>query len=209
MAGKERHQAAAAAAVNALWAALDHEEHCKYILQGKHLEQLKLYAEATGYKDDVNPSLHVAIKALGHHLPTQLTAAACLMRLCLVEMEQQPCRLQADISTGPYCMAALDAGTLENVFESISAALQVTCLPATAGCNPQFSVVHCLFFAKVLTQGVSLSSPVLFCLLCMNYTYTSLTSQEQGCKDKHCGSFCLCCIFLHLLPTNLFTSFVP
>ncbi len=132
LAGQKQFSAAAAAVINALWAALDHEEHCRYILEGKHLTQLTLYQTAGGYEVTHDLSLHNAIKALSHNVAAQLTAAACQVHLCLVEISLQSRMPQPYAKTGPYCKAVVDADILDDVFKAVLTGLKVTAHPLSS-----------------------------------------------------------------------------
>jgi len=118
-------QGYAAAVLNALFAALDDEEHCKYILEGKHITQLATNRDASGCKGDPNLSSQALIRALDSHLPAQLTAVACLARLCVVEINVRSGVHDSSADPGPYCTAALDGAIYGVVFKSIYLALQV------------------------------------------------------------------------------------
>ena len=68
------------------------------------------------------------IRNLEGCLPAQLTAAACMMRLCLAEMqykEEEPIPQRAKGYVGPYCSAALNGGWFGDVVRVMRLALQV------------------------------------------------------------------------------------
>ena len=132
LAGQKQFQAAAAAVTNALWAALDHEEHCKYILQGKHLTQLALFQIAEGRKLTSGSTLYNAIKALSHNVTAQLTAAACKVHLCLVEVNLQARLPLPCAKTGPYCKAFVAANGMDDVFKAVLTSLKVTAHPLSS-----------------------------------------------------------------------------
>lgn len=123
LAGQKQFSAAATAVINALWAALDHEEHCKYILHGRHLTESPI---AEGREVMHVFSLHNVIKALSHNVAAQLTAAACQVHLCLVEIY-----LQSTLppKTGTYCKAVVAADILDDVFKAVLTGLKVTAHP--------------------------------------------------------------------------------
>ncbi len=123
LAGQTQFSAAAAAVINTLWAALDHEEHCKYILHGKHLKQFQIHE---GHEVTHGLILHNVIKALSHNVVAQLTAAACQVHLCLVEIY-----LQSTLppKTGSYCKAVVAADILDDVFKAVLTGLKVTAHP--------------------------------------------------------------------------------
>ncbi len=125
LAGQKQFSAAAAAVTNALWAALDHEDHCNYIFKGKHLEQLTLFQIAEGHQVKLGFSLHNVIKALNHNVAAQLTAAACQVHLCLVEMSLQSRMPQPSAKTGTYCKAFVAVDILDEVFEAVLIGLKV------------------------------------------------------------------------------------
>ena len=122
LAGQKQFSAAAAAVTNALWAALDHEEHCKYILHGRHLTESPI---AEGREVMHVFSLHNVIKALSHNVAAQLTAAACQVHLCLVEMSLQSRMPQPSAKTGTYCKAFVAVDILDEVFEAVLIGLKV------------------------------------------------------------------------------------
>ena len=129
LAGQKQFSAAATAVINALWAALDHEEHCKYILQGKHLTQLTLYQISEGRKVTHGFSLHSVIQELSHNVAAQLTAAACQVHLCLAEIHLQSSMPQPNAKTGSYCKAVVAADILDDVFKAVLTGLKVTAHP--------------------------------------------------------------------------------
>jgi len=132
LAGQKQFSAAAAAVINALWAALDHEEHCRYILQGKHLTQLTLFQIAEGRKVTHGVSLHNVIKASSHNVAAQLTAAACQVHLCLVEISLISRMPQPYAKTGSYCKAVVAADILDDVFKAVLTGLKVTAHPLSS-----------------------------------------------------------------------------
>ena len=130
LAGQKQFPAAEAAVINALWAALDHEEHCKYILQGRHLRQLTLFQISEGQKVTHGFSLRNVIPGLSHNVAAQLTAAACQVHLCLVEIHMQTSRgMLPYAKTGSYCKAVMAADILNDVFKAVLTGLKVTAHP--------------------------------------------------------------------------------
>ena len=72
------------------------------------------------------------IGKLEGRLPAQLTAAACMMRLSLAEMQQkreEPNPQRAKGYMGPYCSAALSGGWFGPVVRVMRMALKVLYWP--------------------------------------------------------------------------------
>ena len=124
-------KAAASAALGAVHAALDNPHQCDYFLQGRHdirLTDLTKNAEA---EQQTSHSMFAVIHNLEGRLPAQLTAAACVMRLCLAEIQHKeksnPPRARDDV--GSYCLAALNGGWFGDIVKVMRSALQVLYLP--------------------------------------------------------------------------------
>ena len=122
---------AAAAGLDALHAALTHEVHCQYFLQGKHElhmgNLMKASAHCPAQPIDSDPSMYAVIDNMEGRLPAQLTAAACVMRLCLSEIKQKE-ELGKQTSTGdmgPYCLRALNEGWFGGIVRVMRLAIEV------------------------------------------------------------------------------------
>ena len=127
-------KAAAAAALEGMFAALNDPDQCQCFLEGRHdmygVDMKRNAASAPIH----GPSSHRmcgVICNLEGHLPAQLTAVACLMRLCLAEIQEQedPNLQRDDDDAGQYCSAALDGGWFGHVIRVMRTALQVLHLP--------------------------------------------------------------------------------
>ena len=70
----------AAASAKALYAALLDPEQCRHLLL--HTHKLKSVGHEPNLLSIVQGGLDTAVRALCDHLTTQLTAGACLARLC-------------------------------------------------------------------------------------------------------------------------------
>ncbi len=124
---KTPFKVAAAAALDALHAALTHEVHCQYFLQGKHELYMGNLMKAAAQPIDSDLSMYAVIDNMEGCLPAQLTAAACVMRLCLSEIEQKE-ELGKQTSTGvmgPYCLRALNGGCFGGIVRVMRLAIQV------------------------------------------------------------------------------------
>ena len=142
---------AAAAALDALHAALTHEVHCQYFLQGKHElhmgNLMKASAHCPAQPIDSDPSMYAVIDNMEGCLPAQLTAAACVMRLCLSEIEQgeEVSKQTSTGDVGPYCLTALNGGWFGGIVRAMRLAIQVI-LRALLGMALLCSSSLCRFF---------------------------------------------------------------
>jgi len=137
----------ASAALDALHAALTHEVHCQYFLQGQHDLHMGNLMKAAARADDSALSMHGVIDNMEGCLPAQLTAAACVMRLCLSEIEQRE-ELGKQTSTedmGPYCLAALNEGWFGSIVRVMRLAIEVI-LRALLGMADLCSRLWCQVF---------------------------------------------------------------
>lgn len=220
LADQKQFPAAAAAVINALWAALDHEEHCKYILQGRHLTQLTLFQISEGQKVTHGFSLRNVIQGLSHNVAAQLTAAACQVHLCLVEIHMQTSRgMLPYAKTGSYCKAVMAAEILDDVFKAVLTGLKVTAHPlSTSSSKWQYACIcpeHNRAAAAVMLKGVADGEPQLhqsvasiastLSFACWYYQmYTGMiegvhdknhdvaqhVAQQMHCKTKWLGTMC-------------------
>lgn len=128
---KTSFKEAAAAGLDALHAALTHEVHCQYFLQGKHElhmgNLIKASAQCPAQPIDSDLSMYAVIDNMEGRLPAQLTAAAYVMRLCLSEIKQRD-ELGKQTSTrdmGPYCLRALNEGWFGGIVRVMRLAIEV------------------------------------------------------------------------------------
>ncbi len=82
--------------------------------------------------DDTIAGMHAVICKLEGELPAQLTAAACVMRLCMVEIQTEqrrhilkPSDKSRPYCDGPYCLSAVDGAVFGDVIRVMCNALQV------------------------------------------------------------------------------------
>ncbi len=139
---------AAAAGLDALHAALTHEVHCQYFLKGKHElhmgNLMKASARCPAQLTDSDLSMYAVIDNMEGRLPAQLTAAACVMRLCLSEIKQKE-ELGKQTSTGdmgPYCLRALNEGWFGGIVRVMRLAIEVI-LRAWHGMVIMYVIVPC------------------------------------------------------------------
>lgn len=128
VADKRACQESAATVLNAIFAAFDNDDHCKCFLLEQHIQYTFTNSAATDPDKLGTMDLHALYNALKGHLPAQLTFAACLTRLCLVEIGQQ---LQmgkshelADTAM-PLAVKAIHSNFFRDVYNAIRAALEV------------------------------------------------------------------------------------
>ena len=136
MSGKEEElgKAAAAAALEGVFAALDDPDQCQFFLEGRHdvwPAALKRNAAPTHIPGQSSHSMLAVIGNLEGRLPAQLTAAACLMRMCLAEIlqKEEPNPQGAKNDVGPHCLAVLTGSRYGDVVSVMRNALQVLYLP--------------------------------------------------------------------------------
>ncbi|DBA65715.1 TPA: hypothetical protein ACH3X2_002762 [Trebouxia sp. C0005] len=130
------------AALDALHAALTHEVHCQYFLQGKHDLHMSNLVKAAAQPIDSDLSMHAVIDNMEGYLSAQLTAAACVMRLCLSEIEQrEEVGKQTSLDMGRYCLRALNEGWFGSIVRVMRLAIK-TPMPWTTG--------HCVGLARAL-----------------------------------------------------------
>ena len=141
--------------INALFSALDDEQHCKHFLQSptvianctSHVEGTPIVTQ----QDKAVASIYMTLRALEDHMSAKLTLVACISRLCLVEMKAQeavgPCR--ANDPPAPFCLAVLNASIFGSICAAMGMALEVTdaniCLAPFSGRNNH--PAHTLFRA--------------------------------------------------------------
>lgn len=93
---------------------------------------------------DSNLSMYAVIDNMEGRLPAQLTAAACVMRLCLSEIKQKE-ELGKQTSTGdmgPYCLRALNEGWFGGIVRVMRLAIEVI-LRAWHGMVIMYVIVPC------------------------------------------------------------------
>jgi len=141
----------ASAALDALHAALTHEVHCQYFLQGKHElhmgNLMKASTHCPAQPIDSDLSMYAVIDNMEGCLPAQLTAAACVMRLCLSEIKQKE-ELGKQTSTGdmgPYCLRALNESWFGGTVRVMRLAIEVI-LRALLGMADLCSRLWCQVF---------------------------------------------------------------
>ena len=118
-----RYQPWAHSLTDALYAMLDNKHIC-----GKVLEQMAIgpgvsKADGSGFDGRMSSTFDAALKGLSECPAAQLTAAACLARLCHVEQQS---RLKPTSSLPPFCLATETAATLSGVVCCMQRALEVT-----------------------------------------------------------------------------------
>lgn len=151
------------AALDALHAALTHEVHCQYFLQGKHDLHMSNLVKAAAQPIDSDLSMHAVIDNMEGYLSAQLTAAACVMRLCLSEIEQrEEVGKQTSLDMGRYCLRALNEGWFGSIVRVMRLAIKVI-LRAMLGMVRLYSRSLCHVFwlgcARRLRQGCTVFIP--------------------------------------------------
>ena len=170
--GKIPFNEAAAAALDALHAALTHEVHCQYFLKGKHElhmgNLMKASARCPAQLTDSDLSMYAVIDNMEGRLPAQLTAAACVMRLFLSEIEQREevGKQNSTGDVGPYCLRALNNGWFGGIIGVMCLAIQVI-LRALLGmahlCSSSLCHVFWLGCARQLRQCCTIVLPENSC----------------------------------------------
>ena len=122
MAKDSRYQPWAHSLADALYAMLDNKQIC-----GKVLEQMATgpgVPKADGSASDgkISANFDAALKGLSKCPDAQLTAAACLARLCNVELQSRP---RPTSSLPPFCQAIETAATFIGVVCCMQRALEV------------------------------------------------------------------------------------
>ena len=166
--GKIPFNEAAAAALDALHAALTHEVHCQHILQGNFELHMGNLIEDAAQPIDTDLSIYAVIDNMEGCLPAQLTAAACVMRLCLSEIEQREevGKQNSTGDVGPYCLRALNNGWFGAIIGVMCLAIQVI-LRALLGmahlCSSSLCHVFWLGCARQLRQCCTIVLPENSC----------------------------------------------
>lgn len=143
MAANKACHESAAQVLNVIFAAFDNDDICKCCLLEQHIQYTFNNSAATDPDKPAAMDLRALFNALEGHLPAQLTFAACLIRLCLVEIGHQ---LQVGKSheladtAAPLAARALcsNNGTfLRDMYLAIRAAVEVLTRTDTDSCLHQ------------------------------------------------------------------------
>ncbi len=128
MAANRACHESSAKVLNAIFAAFDNDDHCKCFLLEQHIQYTFHNSAATDPDKAATVDLHALFNALEGHLPAQLAFAACLTRLCLVEIGHQ---LQMGKSheladtAAPLVTKVIHSNFFRDVYVAIRAALEV------------------------------------------------------------------------------------
>lgn len=128
MAANRACHESAAKVLNTIFAAFDNDDHCKCFLLEQHMQYTFTNSAATDPDKVATVDLHALFSALEGHLPAQLTFAACLTRLCIVEIGHQ---LQMGKSheladtAAPLAAKVIHSNFFRDVYLAIRAALEV------------------------------------------------------------------------------------
>ena len=128
MAANKACHESAAKVLNAIFAAYDNDVLCKCFLVEQHLQYTFTNGAATDPDKAATVNLHALFNALEGHLPAQLTFAACLTRLCLVEIGNQlhlGKSHELANTAAPLAAKALLSNFFKDVYMAIRAALEV------------------------------------------------------------------------------------
>ncbi|DBA97090.1 TPA: hypothetical protein ACH3X1_014860 [Trebouxia sp. C0004] len=128
MAANRACHESAASVLDVIFAAFDNDDHCKCFLLEQHIQYTFTNSTATDPDKAATVDLHFLFNALEGHLPAQLTFAACLTRLCLVDIghQLQPGKPHELTDTAaPLAAKAIHSNFFRDVYIAIRAALEV------------------------------------------------------------------------------------
>ena len=122
MATDSKYQPWAHSLADALYAMLDNKQICTMVLEQMVRGPGVPKADGSGWDSRISSTFDAALTGLRPCPDAQLTAAACLARLCHVEMQSRP---RPTSSLPPFCLATETAAAFMGVICCMQRALEV------------------------------------------------------------------------------------